>query len=169
MTIERAQVESFLNILAKFDGAKEIARVLLSLDDVNSEISTAQARLAEAKQKHANELGEHADQLVDMRMKAEKAAAEVVEAANAEAGRVIDSVHADIDRLAKQHAVTMEHRNRAVTAANDQLQAKNAERQVVEANLAEATDLLAQRRTDLAAVEAQLASAREAIASLLKG
>lgn len=167
--IDRSQVESFLNMCAKFDGAREVAKAVVAIDDLNNELSTAQAKLAQAKQAHANELGEHAEQMAHLKKLAEAEASDIVQSANAEAQRVIGSVHADVDKMAKAHAAAVESRMAELNTLAGRKTTLAAERESLEAGIHAANAALATRKAELAEAEAALAKARESIAALLNG
>lgn len=168
LNIDRAAVESFLNFASKLQGAQEIARLLLQLSDVNGEISTAKANLAQAKadaERHAAETAErHNQELTAQAL----AAARIVDEANAEAKRVIDGVRADIDKMAKKHADDVSQREAELIRLADRKSVLEGELDELGEQKAQVEVALGNLRNELATVEGQLASARESIANLLK-
>lgn len=168
MTIDRVQVESFLNFANKLQGAQEIARALMQMGDIEAEISTVQSRLAQAKAdaemfdretavRRQAELVEHNDKLARMVGDAERAlqAARNAQQQEAEAAQ-------------RAHEQDLNRRKFDLETAAGRLQGVREQVARATEDLAQVDADLQARRIELVNTETQLANAREAIANLLK-
>lgn len=168
MTIDRVQVESFLNFANKLQGAQEIARALMQMGDIEAEISTVQARLAQAKAdadvfdretaaRRQAELDEHKAALAANNREYAQALEAAIKAANEKA-----------DAAQRAHEQDMRRRQFDIDTADGRLQGVRAAIAAATEELSQVDADLQARRVELANVENQLATARETIASLLK-